>query len=78
MKLKGFTSAFGHKKHEKKDVTEYIHMIEVGNTEGNSDKIWGYFLRPTEEDMSLPFWKRPSKECGWNCCVFWGRRDEVS
>jgi len=31
MKLKGFTSAFGHKKHEKKDVTEYIHMIEVRN-----------------------------------------------
>jgi len=31
MKVKGFTSAFGHKKHEKKDTTEYIHMIEVRN-----------------------------------------------
>lgn len=47
------------------------------NTEGNSDKIWGYFLRPTEEDMSLPFWKRPSKLRGWNCCVFWGRRGKA-
>ncbi len=47
------------------------------NTEGNSDKIWGYFLRPTPEDPSLPFWMRPTKDCGWNCCVFWGRRGKA-
>ena len=47
------------------------------NTEGNSDKIWGYFLRPTPIDESAPFWMRATKDRGWDCCVFWGRRGKA-
>jgi hypothetical protein len=47
------------------------------NTEGTSDKIWGYFLRPTPEDTTRPFWMRPRKDQGWNCCIFWGRRGKA-
>lgn len=47
------------------------------NTEGNSDKIWGYFLRPTPEDTTSPYWMRPTKDRGWNCCIFWGRRGKA-
>jgi len=39
------------------------------NTEGTSDKIWGYFLRPTPQENI-----RPWSGHGHNCCVFWGRR----
>lgn len=46
------------------------------NQEGTSDKIWGYFLRPT--DMTSG-WKYglPTKAMGWNCCIFWGRRGKT-
>jgi len=47
------------------------------NTEGTSDKIWGYFLRPTPEGASTNWWGRPRKESGWNCCIFWGRRGKA-
>jgi hypothetical protein len=48
------------------------------NTEGNSDKIWGYFLRPTTVDGNRrDMWNRPTKERGWNCCIFWGRRGKA-
>lgn len=48
------------------------------NTEGTSDKIWGYFLRPTEPDPTVPWWNRnPTKQYGWNCCIFWGRRGKA-
>jgi hypothetical protein len=47
------------------------------NTEGNSDKIWGYFLRPTTIDPRVNYWEMPSKEVGWNCCIFWGRRGKA-
>ena len=47
------------------------------NTEGTSDKIWGYFLRPTPEDTRQPSWSRPRKEQGWNCCIFWARRGKA-
>lgn len=40
--------------------------------EGTSDKIWGYFYRPT--DTTNPW---ISKEDGWNVCVFWGRRGKA-
>lgn len=41
--------------------------------EDNHDKVWGYFLRPTEVKQSVwgPY---PTKDMGWNCCIFWGRR----
>lgn len=39
------------------------------NQEGTSDKVWGYFLRPTPDAKS---WH--SKTWGWNACVFWARR----
>lgn len=45
------------------------------NTEGTSDKIWGYFLRPTQE--STNWWNTPTKAAGWNCCIFWGRRGKA-
>lgn len=47
------------------------------NTEGTSDKIWGYFIRPTQIDESLPYWQRPNIDNGWNCCIFWGRRGKA-
>ena len=37
----------------------------------NHDKVWGYFLRPT------PAYAGASKEWGWNCVVFWGRRGKA-
>ena len=43
------------------------------NTEGTSDKIWGYFYRPT--DTTVHTWY--SKEYGWNCCRFWGARGKT-
>ncbi len=46
------------------------------NTEGTSDKIWGYFLRPTNTD-GLSDWQKPRKSRGWNCCIFWGRRGKA-
>ena len=46
------------------------------NQEGTSDKIWGYFLRPTNTD-GLPSWQKPTKHWGWNCCIFWGRRGKA-
>lgn len=45
--------------------------------EDNHDKIWGYFLRPTPEDTTSPYWMRPTKDRGWNCCIFWGRRGKA-
>lgn len=47
------------------------------NTEGNSDKIWGYFYRPTDAGTRPPLGFRPTKERGWNCCIFWGRRGKA-
>lgn len=43
------------------------------NTEGTSDKVWGYFLRPT--DNAAARWV--TKEQGWNCCVFWAGRGKA-
>lgn len=43
----------------------------------NHDKIWGYFLRPTPDDDTRPFWMKPTKRQGWNCCIFWGRRGKA-
>lgn len=44
------------------------------NTEGTSDKIWGYFLRPTPGyDPSVPLWRRQPR----NICIFWGRRGKA-
>ncbi len=57
--------------------TEFIFI--GWNTEGSSDKVWGYFLRPTETPIKgkINYWYKPSKEQGWNCCVFWGRRGKA-
>jgi len=44
------------------------------NTEGNSDKIWGYFLRPSTNGRTS-IWNPPDH--GRNCCIFWGRRGKA-
>ncbi len=44
------------------------------NTEGTSDKIWGYFYRPTDIPSEPTWWNSPTKASGWNVCVFWARR----
>jgi hypothetical protein len=44
------------------------------NTEGNSDKIWGFFYRPTP-DYIAPRWGDVNH--GRNVCVFWGRRGKA-
>jgi len=46
------------------------------NTQGTSDKVWGYFYRPTVTE-SLQTWNRPTKHWNWNCCIFWGRRGKA-
>jgi hypothetical protein len=43
------------------------------NTEGNSDKIWGYFLRPGHTGNT----SRWEPEHNRNCCIFWGRRGKA-
>lgn len=43
------------------------------NQEGTSDKIWGYFLRPTEVSVR----RFATRQDGWNCCIFWGRRGKA-
>lgn len=45
------------------------------NQEGTSDKIWGYFLRPTPVDPTSNWWV--TKTRGYNCCIFWGRRGKA-
>ena len=40
--------------------------------EGNHDKIWGYFYRPTPNANT---WTR--KSSGWKCWVFWARRGKA-
>ena len=48
------------------------------NQEGTSDKIWGYFLRPTDPKGGQNWpWNAPTKDNGWNCCIFWGRRGKA-
>lgn len=42
--------------------------------EDNHDKVWGYFYRPTTK---IPGRNYPTKEYGWNCCIFWGRRGKA-
>jgi len=44
------------------------------NCEGTSDKIWGYFYRPTPA-AAADRWI--DKNHGWNCCKFWGRRGKA-
>lgn len=44
------------------------------NTEGTSDKIWGYFYRPTP-DLRPELWGNPNHRR--NVCVFWGRRGKA-
>lgn len=44
------------------------------NQEGTSDKIWGYFLRPTPEAEGRPW---ITKDWGHNCVIFWGRRGKA-
>lgn len=46
------------------------------NQEGTSDKIWGYFLRPTNTE-GMTAWQKPTPQRGWNCCIFWGRRGKA-
>lgn len=41
------------------------------NTTGTSDKVWGYFYRPTTPSKYI------SKDLGWNCCIFWGARGKA-
>lgn len=41
--------------------------------EGTSDKIWGYFYRPTDVSNN----RYITKHHGWNVCVFWGRRGKA-
>lgn len=48
--------------------------------EDNHDKIWGYFLRPTSTTKpagSSIWWNPPTKDYGWNCVRFWGRRGKA-
>jgi len=44
------------------------------NTEGTSDKIWGYFLRPGHAGTPSR-WAPPNY--GRHCCIFWGRRGKA-
>ena len=44
--------------------------------EDNHDKVWGYFLRPTAVTTSR-WGDYPTKNTGWNCCVFWARRGKA-
>jgi hypothetical protein len=44
--------------------------------EDNHDKVWGYFYRPTDVGNKM-FYPWPTKEYGWNCCIFWGRRGKA-
>lgn len=44
------------------------------NTEGTSDKIWGYFLRPGRA-VNVSSWSPENH--GRHCCVFWGRRGKA-
>lgn len=46
------------------------------STEGTSDKIWGFFFRPTSENPTAyrSYW-RPND--GQNVVVFWGRRGKA-
>lgn len=41
------------------------------NTEGTSDKVWGYFYRPTTE-FTASAWQ--DQNHGRNVCIFWARR----
>lgn len=41
-------------------------------TEGTSDKIWGYFFRPTSDTGAYKSYWRPND--GQNVVVFWARR----
>lgn len=45
------------------------------NTEGTSDKIWGYFFRPTPGIDNMPYWR--GKDIGRNIVIFWGRRGKT-
>lgn len=50
------------------------------NNEANHDKVWGYFYRPTSVPpvSQTPWWNPgPTKENGWNCCVFWAARGKA-
>ena len=44
--------------------------------EGTSDKVWGYFLRPTPPEN---LWGHtiPGRHLGSNCCIFYGRRGKA-
>ncbi len=56
---------------------EFVFIGHCFDPQANHDKIWGYFLRPTPVDPKMPSWRTPSKNDGWNCCVFWGRRGKA-
>lgn len=48
------------------------------STEGTSDKIWGYFYRPTPDlnpAILRHSWR--DKNYGRNACTFWGRRGKA-
>jgi hypothetical protein len=45
------------------------------NTEGTSDKVWGYFIRPTPQRLS-PGHYAPA-HWNQNCCVFWAGRGKA-
>lgn len=42
------------------------------NTEGTSDKVWGYFFRPTDNLKKPSYWA--NQNFGRNVVIFWGRR----
>lgn len=44
------------------------------NTEGTSDKIWGFFFRPSPENTYM---NRYYPHHGENVVVFWGRRGKA-
>ena len=44
------------------------------NTEGTSDKVWGFFFRPTPKIDEIQDHYRWNRNWNRNVVVFWGRR----
>ena len=58
--------------------TEFGFIGWCKDEKENHDKIWGYFLRPTDESKTWGWDTRKQKNMyGWNCVVFWGRRGKA-
>ena len=55
-----------------------IHFGFIGwSTEGTSDKIWGFFFRPTAENVYNVYKSCWNPNRGQNVVVFWGRRGKA-